>query len=265
MVRACRFRLTVAVHVNHEYLLAAGAKHAPTGSVLDYGCGDGSLVEAGLAKGFDFWGTESFYGGGHGVREAVAEKGLLGSRIRELGPSGRIPFEDQAFDLIVNNQVFEHVSDLPGVLAEVRRVLKPGGTLLSLFPSREVWRVGHCGIPFAHRFAPRSRLGDTYVLGMRSLGLGYHHGAKTRRQWATDFRKWLADFTAYRSEADIHQLFAVDFEFEHVESDYLDFRLRRRGMLRTANVAQRLRPLAELTFKRLGFMVIAAHPRPDRP
>jgi SAM-dependent methyltransferase len=249
------------VHVNHEYLLAAAASHAPTGRILDYGCGDGSVVEAGLAKGLDIWGAETFYAGGHGTREAVVAKGLLGSRIREIEQSGRIPFEDLAFDMIVNNQVFEHVIDMRAVLTELRRVLKPSGTLLSLFPSREVWREGHCGVPFAHRFAPNSRFGGMYVLAMRFLGLGYFHEGKPRRKWANDFRQWLAEYTVYRSEAEIHRLFAEAFEFEHIESDYVAFRLRHRGMTRIAKIARRLRPLAEPVFKRLGFMVIVARPR----
>jgi SAM-dependent methyltransferase len=249
------------VHVNHEYLLAAAASQAPTGRILDYGCGDGLVVEAGLANAIDIWGAETFYAGGHGTREAVAAKGLLGTRICEIGPSGRIPFDDRAFDLIVNNQVFEHVIDLRAVLTELRRVLKPDGALLSLFPSREVWREGHCGVPFAHRFAPGSRLGGMYVLAMRSLGLGYFHDGKPRRKWANDVQKWLAEYTVYRSEAEIHRLFAEGYEFEHVESDYMAFRLRHRGMPRIAKIALRLRPLAEPAFKRLGFMVILAHPR----
>ncbi len=244
-------------------MLAAAAALAPTGRILDYGCGDGSVVEAGLTKGLDFWGAEMFYGGAHGRRETVAAKGLLGSRIREIEPSGRLPFDDTTFDVIVNNQVLEHVADLRAVLEELRRVLRPGGTLVSMFPSREVWREGHCGVPFAHRFAPKSRIGDLYVFAMRSLGLGYHHAGKTRWQWAIEFRQWLATYTVYRPQGEIHQLFGEQFEFEHVEGDYIAFRLRGRGRSRFAGVARHLRPLAEPTFRRLGFMVIEARPRTD--
>lgn len=249
------------VHVNHEYLLKAAAELAPMGRILDYGCGDGTVVEAGLANGFDFWGAETFFAGGHGTREAVAAKGLLGSRVRVIEPSGRIPYDDASFDLVVNNQVFEHVADLRAVLMELRRVLKSDGVLLSLFPSREVWREGHCGVPFAHRFASDSRLGGAYVLAMRCLGLGYHHGSKTRRQWASEFRQWLAEYTVYRSEVEIHRLFAECFEIEHAEIDHVTFRLRKRGMRHLVKVAGRLRTLTESTFKRLGFMVIIARPR----
>jgi SAM-dependent methyltransferase len=40
---------------------------------------------------------------------------------------GRFPFEDATFDACVSNYVLEHVADAPTHLAEVRRVLRPGG------------------------------------------------------------------------------------------------------------------------------------------
>lgn len=41
---------------------------------------------------------------------------------------------DAAFDLVVCNEVFEHVPDLGSVLAEIARILRPGGVLLATFP-----------------------------------------------------------------------------------------------------------------------------------
>jgi SAM-dependent methyltransferase len=38
-----------------------------------------------------------------------------------------IPFEDRAFDLVIANHVLEHVADDLKALAEIHRVLKPGG------------------------------------------------------------------------------------------------------------------------------------------
>jgi ubiquinone/menaquinone biosynthesis C-methylase UbiE len=45
-----------------------------------------------------------------------------------------IPFESQMFDVIYANQVFEHVRFLDRMFEECVRVLKPGGTLITLFP-----------------------------------------------------------------------------------------------------------------------------------
>ncbi|MEO6932559.1 MAG: class I SAM-dependent methyltransferase [Chitinophagaceae bacterium] len=46
-----------------------------------------------------------------------------------------LPFADGSFDSIVTFDVFEHVQELEKVLAECYRVLKPGGQLVSIFPS----------------------------------------------------------------------------------------------------------------------------------
>lgn len=41
-----------------------------------------------------------------------------------------IPFEDQTFDIVFSNQVFEHVRHPDALLSEVHRVLKPGGRFI---------------------------------------------------------------------------------------------------------------------------------------
>jgi ubiquinone/menaquinone biosynthesis C-methylase UbiE len=54
----------------------------------------------------------------------------------------RLPFADQVFDVVLATEVFEHVVDLDGVLAELKRVLRPGGKLLVtapfLYPEHEL-------------------------------------------------------------------------------------------------------------------------------
>lgn len=45
-----------------------------------------------------------------------------------------LTYPSHRFDLVICNDVFEHVYDLPRALEEVYRVLKPGGRLLATFP-----------------------------------------------------------------------------------------------------------------------------------
>ncbi|WP_165848466.1 class I SAM-dependent methyltransferase [Mesorhizobium delmotii] len=47
-------------------------------------------------------------------------------------------FPDDSFDLVICNHVLEHVDDKKA-LAELRRVLRPSGTLLLMFPIIEGW------------------------------------------------------------------------------------------------------------------------------
>lgn len=49
-----------------------------------------------------------------------------------------LPFDDASFDVVISNAVFEHVPDVPAALAQVVRVLRPGGVChirIHLFPS----------------------------------------------------------------------------------------------------------------------------------
>jgi SAM-dependent methyltransferase len=47
-----------------------------------------------------------------------------------------LPFGDGSFDGAFMNEVFEHVADERRALAEIRRVLKPGGILVLISPNR---------------------------------------------------------------------------------------------------------------------------------
>jgi SAM-dependent methyltransferase len=46
-----------------------------------------------------------------------------------------LPFADGSFDGVVASSVFEYLGDVPGVAAELGRVLRPGGTLLLTVPN----------------------------------------------------------------------------------------------------------------------------------
>lgn len=46
----------------------------------------------------------------------------------------RLTFADRSFDLVICNELFEHVYDLPQAMREILRVLRPGGRLLATFP-----------------------------------------------------------------------------------------------------------------------------------
>jgi len=55
-----------------------------------------------------------------------------------LMDAARLAFPDDAFDFIFSSLVFEHIGDVPAAVAEVNRVLSPGGVAwinIHLFPS----------------------------------------------------------------------------------------------------------------------------------
>jgi SAM-dependent methyltransferase len=249
--------------VTNRFVLDFAERYAadtPGARILDFGCGAGRLVASGLAAGLAVSGADVFYAGSDARAEA-AQLGLLGAAIREI-QDGRLPFEDRTFDLVVNNQVMEHVEDLDAVLAEIHRVLKPGGTVLSLFPSHDVIREGHIGIPFSHWMKKGSRLRLHYTWALRSLGLGtWKDQAPTCRQWAIDKLAWIDAHTRYRSRREIIATYRRYFTIEFRESDYIRYRLLDRpGRLALARLADKrwAAPLARAIFRKLAFLVIVS-------
>ena len=256
-----------ALDVTNRFVLdfcGAFARRHPGARILDFGCGAGRLVEAARPQGIDMRGAEVYYAGSQTRAEAAAA-GLLGTWITEIS-DGKLDYADASFDLVVNNQVMEHVEDLDAVLREIHRVLKPGGALLSLFPSRDVFREGHIGIPFAHWFPQGSRLRFYYTWALRGLGLGtWKEQAPTARQWAIDKLEWIDRFTRYRSRREIVRTFSRYFRSEMRESDYIRFRLldrRGREWIARAVSLPLAAPAARALFRKLAFLVILSRKEP---
>jgi SAM-dependent methyltransferase len=195
-----------------------------SGRVLDYGCGQGTTVEILRARKVSAYGCDVFYDGGN-YRQRV-DAALLREGIVRHMTDDRIPFSDGFFDVVVSNQVFEHVPDLHAVLAEISRVLRPGGVLLSLFPDASCWREGHCGVPFLHWFKAQSALRVYYATSLRLLGFGLHKEDKTPLQWSRQFCEWIDAWTHYRRYDEIKAAFAMQFSpMRHIEGEWLQIRL----------------------------------------
>jgi SAM-dependent methyltransferase len=54
-----------------------------------------------------------------------------------------LPFEDESFDVVFSSCAFEHINELDVALAEMQRVLRPGGALVTLFAPIWSYAVGH--------------------------------------------------------------------------------------------------------------------------
>ena len=161
-------------------------------------------------------------GGGYSSGSRIPPR--LEDAIRGMD-GGIVPFGNEEFDFVINNQVMEHVENLDFVLSEIHRVLKPGGNVLSLFPDSGVWREGHCGIPFLHWFRD-SRLRLYYAATLRTLGLGHFKRKKSVMQWSRDFCEWLDKWTFYRDTPEIERCYAQYFiEQNHIEDYWLQKRL----------------------------------------
>ncbi len=118
----------------------------PAERVLDIGCGPGYLA-AEMAAAVGAGGLVHGIDASPGMLEVARRRSrAAGSAPVELaqGDATSLPFPDAVFDAAVSTQVYEYVADMPGALAEARRVLAPGGRLLVLDTDWDsvVWRSG---------------------------------------------------------------------------------------------------------------------------
>ncbi len=94
--------------------------------VLDVGCGGGLVAEALAVRGAEVTGVDV---SAPALAVARAHAAAGGLRIRyEAGRAEALPFGDGAFHAVICADCLEHVDDLEAVIAEVARVLAPGGT-----------------------------------------------------------------------------------------------------------------------------------------
>ncbi len=96
--------------------------------VLDVGCGRGLLLRAFQQQGCDVTGTEFSDGACRFAREVLQLPVCVG-----LLPE--LKFPENNFDVVVMWHVLEHVSDPRPMVAEVARILRPGGLFLVAVPN----------------------------------------------------------------------------------------------------------------------------------
>lgn len=99
-------------------------------ALLDVGCWDGAYTERyARALGGPAFGVELFE---RQARDAEA-RGITVARL-DL-ETGAFPWADGSMDVVVSNQVFEHLKNVWRPMSEIHRVLKPGGWLVLSVPN----------------------------------------------------------------------------------------------------------------------------------
>ena len=107
--------------------------------IVDVGCGDGEATEQIAATARSRHAGHSVAGSdwAQGPRERARKRGLTVFR-GTLEPPG-LPLATESVDVVVLNEVIEHLVDTDGAIDELRRVLKPGGHLLLSTPNLAAW------------------------------------------------------------------------------------------------------------------------------
>ena len=155
--------------------------------LLDMGCGGGRHAFAALRRGARVVALDADGAELKSVRdmvEAMAVEGEVpapGIGLPIQGDALRLPFADGTFDRIIASEVLEHIPDDRGAIAELARVLRPGGrmavTVPSRFPERINWMLDreYHDIPGGHIRIYRQRDLEDRLEAAGLMLRGSHH------------------------------------------------------------------------------------------
>lgn len=127
-------------------------------TLLDAGCGTGWFSQRAVERGARVTSMDL----GEKLLGEVAKK-CASERV--VGSILAIPFQDRSFDYVISSEVVEHVPDPFKAIAELHRVLKPGGILVITTPNR-LW---HFSVLIANRLKLRPYQGYENWLGYAEL------------------------------------------------------------------------------------------------
>jgi SAM-dependent methyltransferase len=169
-------------------------------AILDFGCHDGAVVEALRGDGLDVSGFDV----ADGKDTAAWSRPYV--RYVDLAHY-RIPWSDASFDVLYSHHVLEHVADYRQALGEMHRVLRPGGVMVHLFPSR--WRVleAHWKVPFGGVINGPAWCRLSRLAGLKKNGKEHYPVA----EYARRAHQMIRSETNYLSRRELRAFFAERF------------------------------------------------------
>jgi SAM-dependent methyltransferase len=211
-------------------LASLGRPLTPSTRILDFGCGSGALVKAAHEAGLDAWGCDIDFSS-EWIEPGTLRDLRANDRVRQIqrasggkvspgvGECYRLPFDDNMFDVVISDQVFEHVQNYGETLAELARVSKPDAVMLHIFPSRYRLIEGHLNVPLATFFRPYWWLRLWASLGVRNQY--QRQKGLTARETADENAQWLPRMTNYLSMRQIRREFGRYFEVTGAEGAFM--------------------------------------------
>ena len=212
--------------------------------LLDAGCGDGELIIY-LGKNlpllnkslnFEIYGFDVC---NHGVQKegflsktiANLENQIPGTPWRErislIYEGEKWCYPDEFFNVIISNQVLEHVNDHELFFSEIYRTLQRDGFSAHLFPLKHYIYEGHLLLPFVHRIKNYPVL-FSYIKCLSLLGLGKFKAHKkstgitvdiyTERH--ADYMHYFTNYITYKDALWLAKKYKMRISFKYTHEFY---------------------------------------------
>ncbi|MCZ6644272.1 MAG: methyltransferase domain-containing protein, partial [Gammaproteobacteria bacterium] len=136
------------------------------------------------------------------ARRGLENLGMSGDVFFHSDPEkNRYAVPGDSFDLVFSDNVIEHVSDLGGLIEEIRRITKPGGVGVHIFPSKWAVVEPHVRMPLIH-WLPKSRSIRLPLIRF-AMASGFdpawvENRDKKVHEAAEEYFQYLQDHTYYR-------------------------------------------------------------------
>jgi SAM-dependent methyltransferase len=134
-MKIAHFRARMARMRPHLALGSGGPGSGGAGprQLLDVGCACGYFLEVAVEEGFDVHGLEFSPNAIAAARPDIRAK-ILNARVDDLGAQ-----HDARYDVITAFDILEHLDKPLEFLAQARRLLRPGGSLVISTPDADHW------------------------------------------------------------------------------------------------------------------------------
>lgn len=122
-----------AYSINKKNILKLCEKNSKA-VFVDLGCDDGTWTKEVARK----ISTKNIYGLDYILAQLKKAK-KLGIKVEQGNLNEKFPFEDSFFNVVHSNQVIEHLTEIDNYVAEIYRILKPGGYVIISTENLSSW------------------------------------------------------------------------------------------------------------------------------
>jgi len=181
--RAFRYELQDYMHEAFRFDEWKGKK------VLEVGCGSGIDAIEFARNGAIVHAVDITENACNLTDELAIEAGVSVKVLQRM--QNTLPYPDETFDLVYSYGVLHHISFVEDTLFEIRRVLKPGGTVMAMLYNKDSLLYAY-SIQWLHRFDDLSEKVRTAMYSERNEGCPYTK-AYTKIEARELFEHWFTN------------------------------------------------------------------------